>query len=308
MSESTATPGGASTLLLAEAVDLCHCLVAKVADSLGIRVIFIKGPISGLQGLRRPKISGDVDLLVPPADLPLLLEGLGNRGWKQRPTDFDESTFPVHSVTLLHPMWPNDIDVHFRFPGMERPADECFEFLWRRTVDYPLAGRPLKAPSRELSICILALHALRSPWLEDSIAELTFLKSITAPEMLPVLLAVSDELMCRGALHPFLLANFGPSYGSEPPPPSEEWRRRVAARSLGSARLIALLEGPWRARPAMLYQALNPSKEALLAYDLYADVSFKGRLRITFERWKNLVKGLPATVSEVFDYLASNKR
>lgn len=308
MRNPTASPDGASTLLLAEAVDLCHALVARVAESLGIRVIFIKGPISGLQGLRRPKISGDVDLLVSPTDLDTLVEGLNNRGWTQRPTDFDESTFPVHSVTLLHPMWPNDIDVHFRFPGMERPAEECFELLWSRTADFPLAGRPLKAPSRELGICILALHALRSPWLEDSKAELAFLKTITTPDMLPVLLAVSEELMCGGALHPFLLAAFGPTYGSEPPAPSEEWRRRVAARSLGSARLIALLEGPWHARPAMLYQALNPSKKALLAYDLYADVSFRGRLKITVERWKNLVKGLPDTVTEVFDYLTSNKR
>lgn len=307
MRNSTASPDGASTLLLAEAVDLCHALVDWVAESLEIRVIFIKGPISGLQGLRRPKVSGDVDVLVSPADLDPLIKGLNSRGWTQRPTDFDESTFPVHSVTLLHPTWPNDIDVHFRFPGMERPATECFELLWSRTATFPLAGRPLKAPSRELGICILALHALRSPWLEDSKAELAFLESITTSDMLPVILAVSEELMCRGALHPFLTAAFGPSYASDPPPPSEEWRRRIAARSLGSARLIALLEGPWRARPAMLYQALNPSREALLAYDLYADVSFRGRLRITVERWKNLVKGLPRTVTEVFDYLTDKR-
>lgn len=307
MRNSTASPDGAGTLLLAEAVDLCHALVDWVAESLEIRVIFIKGPISGLQGLRRPKVSGDVDVLVSPADLDPLIKGLNSRGWTQRPTDFDESTFPVHSVTLLHPTWPNDIDVHFRFPGMERPATECFELLWSRTATFPLAGRPLKAPSRELGICILALHALRSPWLEDSKAELAFLESITTSDMLPVILAVSDELMCRGALHPFLTAAFGPSYASDPPPPSEEWRRRIAARSLGSARLIALLEGPWRARPAMLYQALNPSREALLAYDLYADVSFRGRLRITVERWKNLVKGFPRTVTEVFDYLTDKR-
>ena len=62
-------PADETQLSIPEAVLLGHALVARVADSLGIRAFFIKGPASVIQGLRLPKVSVDVDVFVPPADL-----------------------------------------------------------------------------------------------------------------------------------------------------------------------------------------------------------------------------------------------
>jgi hypothetical protein len=89
-------------LTIPEAVLLGHALVARVAESLGIRAFFIKGPASVIQGLRLPKLSVDVDVFVAPADIEKLLRGLRERGWRERPVDPDEKTFPRHSVTVDH--------------------------------------------------------------------------------------------------------------------------------------------------------------------------------------------------------------
>lgn len=296
------------TLRMTDAVALCHALVAHVAESLGLRVIFIKGPISAIQGLRPPKDSMDVDVMVSPEELGALINGLQLKGWRLRPSDNDEVTFPAHSVTLYHATWPSNIDVHFRFPGMERTPVECFDALWLRRTEVVLAARTVSAPSAPLGICILALHALRSPWLAESKAELVHLKSVATPAMLPAMLEICDEVQCMAAMHPFLTEVYGLEYEGGTPPPSDEWVRRTASRSVGSARLIALVDNPWGVRAGMLRRAINPSKESLLARDLYADVSLQGRVRLAATRWARFVRSLPKTAGDVVGYLCRSKR
>lgn len=89
-------------LSVSEGVLLAHALVGRVADSLGVRAFFIKGPASVRRGLRQPNTSADVDVFVDPAGREVLLQGLRERGWRQRPVDPDITTFPKHAVTLDH--------------------------------------------------------------------------------------------------------------------------------------------------------------------------------------------------------------
>ncbi|MDQ0146003.1 nucleotidyltransferase family protein [Pseudarthrobacter niigatensis] len=279
-------------LEIPEGVLLGHALVAGLAAGLGIRAFFIKGPVSVLQGLREAKVSADVDVVVDPVRLEDLMQGLHERGWRERPVDPDSRTFPKHSVTVHHPEWPCCIDVHFRFPGMERP--DCFESLWANTETLELAGQQLTVPSRELGVLFLALHALRSPALPACRHELDYLADLTRREILAEeLLEVARATNSLAAVRPFLEVLLPSSITVVWPEPSPEWRNRVAAQDPGSARLLAILQAPWSEKPRLLWGALFPTREVFLSGNIYADMSLFGQLRQHCARWWRFVRALP---------------
>ncbi|WP_454180287.1 nucleotidyltransferase family protein [Pseudarthrobacter sp. SLBN-100] len=273
---------------------LGHALASRVADSLGIRAFFIKGPASVIQGLRQPRMSGDVDIFVAPSNLEQMLEGLRERGWRERPVDPDSRTFPKHSVTVDHPEWPCCIDVHFRFPGMENPASDCFEVMLVNTEDLELAGQEVRVPSTALGILILALHALRSPELPACRQELEFLAHLTerqaqASSVLEMAIATGS----LAAMRPFLEDLLPKTAVLAWPQPSMEWRNRLLAQEPGSARLIAVLQAPWQIKPKMLWFAAFPQQEALLSVNIYADTSLRGRLLQHRARWARFLRSAP---------------
>lgn len=280
-----------------EGVLLGHALVQRVADTLEIRSFFIKGPASVVQGLRQPKTSTDVDVFVEPSNLEQMLQGLRERGWLERPVDPDDRTFPKHSVTLHHPEWPCCIDVHFRFPGMENPAAACFEVLWTSTGSVELAGQMVRVPSRALGVLILALHALRSPELPACRQELDDLEAVSRREgRSEELLELATATGSLAAARPFFESLLSESIIPAWPEPSPEWRNRLAAQEPGSARLIALLQAPWKKKPGMLRRAVFPPRAAFLSRNLYADMSFRGRLHQHRARWARFFRGLPRLV------------
>ena len=284
-------------LEIREGVLLGHALVARLADSLGIRVFFIKGPASVLQGLREAKLSADVDVFVDPASLEVLLEGLRDRGWRERPVDPDSRTFPKHSVSVHHPEWPCCIDIHFRFPGMEKHARDCFESLWANTETLPLAGQRLRVPAKELGLLFLALHALRSPALPACQYELEYLTELTRREdMSEALLEVARATDSLAAVRPFLEGLLPWPITIVWPEPSREWRNRVAAQEPGSARLTAIFQATWREKPRMVWGGLFPPPEVFLSGNIYADMSLVGQLRQHRARWGRFLRALPRLV------------
>ena len=298
-------PSDDTQLSIPEAVLLGHALVARVADSLGIRAFFIKGPASVIQGLRLPKVSTDVDTFVSPADIGPLLASLQERGWRERTGDEDVRVFPKHSVTVNHPSWPCHIDIHFRFPGMERDAAASFDAMWEHTEFLELAGQEVRIPSKALGITLLALHALRAPHLQASQQELGFLTDLAGREShAATILEISVATGGLAAMRPFLadLAAVPPSFAW--PPASVEWRNRQFAKEPGSARIIAILQAPLRDRPGMLRNALLPPDSVYLSQDPYADLSPKGRFRAYAARWARFLRSAPRLARD----LAAHRR
>ncbi|MGF9648048.1 nucleotidyltransferase family protein [Pseudarthrobacter oxydans] len=287
-------------LSVPEGVLLGHALAARVADSLGVRAFFIKGPASLIQGLRKPKLSADVDVFVSPASLERMLQGLRERGWQKRPADPDNKTFPKHSVTLQHHDWPCCIDVHFRFPGMENPAAECFEVIWASTNNLDLSGQELRVPSEALGILILALHALRSPWLSASRRELEFLAHLTERQAhASAILEIATATGSLAAIRPFLDDLLPETAAPEWPKPSIEWGNRIVAKEPGSARLIAIVQASWRDKPMMLWRAVFPQSEVFLNRNIYADMSLRGRLLQHWARWARFLRSVPHIVRDL---------
>jgi hypothetical protein len=293
-------PADKTQLSIPEAVLLGHALVQRVADSLGIRAFFIKGPASVVQGLRLPKMSVDVDVFVAPADLEALLGGLRERGWRERPVDPDERSFPRHSTTIDHPSWPCCIDVHFRFPGMEAARGDSFDVMWAHTEVLELAGQEVRVPSKALGILILALHALRSPHLPACRQELDFLAELTEQEdRTPAIVDIAMATGSLAAMRPFL-----EDLGSQPkqgdwPEASTEWRNRLLAKEPGSARIISIAQAPLREKPKLLFRAIFPPTEVFLTGNVYADLSFKGRLRLHKARWARFLRAFPRVAKDL---------
>ncbi|MDP9889830.1 nucleotidyltransferase family protein [Pseudarthrobacter enclensis] len=271
-----------------------------MADSLGIRVFFIKGPASVLQGLRQAKLSADVDVFVDPARLDELLQALRERGWHDRPVDPDSRTFPKHSVTVHHSEWPCCIDVHFRFPGMEKPPRVCFESLWVNTETIALAGQQMRIPARELGVLFLALHALREPLLPACRQELDYLGELARREGLSEgLLGLAGTTDALAAVRPFLEDLLPKTTSFVWPEASVEWRNRVASHEPGSARVLAILHATWRVKPRMLWGALFPPPEVFLGTNIYADMSMAGRLRQHRARWARFLRAMPRLVRDL---------
>ncbi|MGC0236662.1 nucleotidyltransferase family protein [Arthrobacter sp. SD76] len=287
-------------LSVPEGVLLAHALVARVADSLGVRAFFIKGPASVLQGLRQPKTSADVDVFVDPAGLEAVLQGLRERGWRQRPVDPDTTTFPKHAVTLHHPEWPCCVDVHFRFPGMEADPAECFEAMWAHTGEFDLAGQTIRVPSPALAIQILALHALRSPHLPACRQELAYLAELVQRQALvPGLMEIAAATGSLAAVRPFLEGLLEDPRTVAWPQASIEWRNRLLAREPGSARLVALVQAPWRAKPGLLWRAAFPQPQAFLGRNIYADMSWRGQVTQHRARWARFLRALPQVAKDL---------
>lgn len=301
--ESGAAPPSAQ-LLLEEAVLLCHAMVAHVAASNDVDVFFIKGPVSALQGLRPPKVSVDVDVMVPPASMAALTAALDLRGWRERPSEAESSAFPHHSVTLFHDDWPNNIDLHHRFPGMEAPAPDSFAKMWKRTQPATLAGCRLQVPERPLAIVFLALHALRSPSRESGNVELDFLLSLELAALKSEIIHCSTETGSLGALRPFLTSAFGEDCVPTWPSESAEWRNRRAVGAAGSLRAISILSAGWKERPKLVVRALAPSRESILGANLYSDMSAAGYVRNQARRWGRLLRALPQLTRDLRQFMA----
>ncbi|RDV09481.1 hypothetical protein DXK94_13315 [Arthrobacter sp. RT-1] len=274
-------------------------MVSRAAESLGIRAIFVKGPASVAQGLRRSKLSSDVDVLVAAPDLRRMLHGLRERGWEERPQDADTRTYPRHAIILDHPAWPCCIDLHFRFPGMETSASACFEVMWANTAVLDLAGQEVKVPSEALGILLLALHSLRSPLNHACQQELTFLADLMHRRSLT--LEVVELALATGslaAMRPLLEDRVPESIVREWPPPSLEWRNRSIAKAPGTARLIALIQAPWQDKPKMLWSAVFRGNRASVG-ESYADLSLFARLGPQFARWARLCRSFPQMFREL---------
>jgi hypothetical protein len=158
-------------VLLSEAVPLAHAVVDRVARDHGVRVIFVKGPIAVMQGLRTARESVDVDVLVHPPGLEKLISALGVAGWDDEQV-YGTPTAATYSRTIRHARWPCELDLHVRFPGFLAAPEKIFERLWTRHDTAVVAACELPCLDRTAQALLLAVNALRDPGAPDKRLEL----------------------------------------------------------------------------------------------------------------------------------------
>ncbi len=276
LSQVTASPGPNSAgLSLSEGVELAYAWVQAVADSLGIRVLFIKGLTLQKLGLRRPRVSSDADVLVEPARFDELCQALAAAGWRQRGAGTVWASIPHHSRTYLTDHWPCDLDVHSGFPGFLADPEVTFDALWESRIDLEFAGRRCAVPNRAGAAMVLALHAIRSRADDPRHAlELAYLVDVPWPAAERAeFRALAARTASTGPLREFFdTMGLGPLQNSTAIDPVRlrEWRIRVTFQvTRGGAmyvRAIAIHAVPLHDRPRVLARLLWPSK---------ADLEFK---------------------------------
>lgn len=291
-----------------EAVELGHAWVQAVADARGIRVLFIKGPGLHRQGLRRKRVSADVDVLVEPARFAELCEAIRDSGWRTRPENFISQRTTLHSEALLRQGWPCDLDLHGFYPGFLAAPDDVFEALWARHERMTFASADCNVPDRVSGMLILALHSLRSAKIEprhgDELEQLMRVPFSDRERADAAALALATG--CAATLQS-VLVRLG--IAVEPPAAEfasaelREWRERVAAGSYGAYFwLYAWRHADGRDRFSIVWRAFWPTRADLLATRPETVDTTVGRLRARIARWRRGVGSLPGAIRAIWRY------
>jgi hypothetical protein len=287
------------------AISLAHALAADIAESLGMDYLVIKGIGGQLHGLQVERVPSDVDVLVRPTDFDELGRALIERGWRQRPADADTLAFPRHSASFFHPSWPCDIDVHFRFPGFEADATSVFNALWEQRDPFSVAGRWIARPGREASLIILALHYLRSIWVERHSNEYAELLAHAQSMSAEDLVAMARALGALACMRPFLVAAFG-EVTSDWGTTSAEWELRTRLASPNARRVATFLRASARDKAGLVKIALFPGRETLQKGDIYRPLDGFRLALAHARRWSRGIRAIPRVSREIRQTLASD--
>ncbi|GAA1916794.1 nucleotidyltransferase family protein [Nocardioides hwasunensis] len=254
---------------VAARVHLSHAVVQQLADRGGIDVLHLKGP-AVLPGLREPgRHSSDVDVLVRPSHLPLLVTALESIGWEQRTTFATGSVF-AHAANWWHDDW-GWVDVHLHWPGVTIEPELAFEVFSRDLVQRDIAHRPCPVPNATAQRLILVLHSARSggttdvehAWGAADTAEQDDVRALAAELGAEVALAAGIGELEQHRGHPtYLLWRHFVEGGSR----MDEWRARWAA-ARGARAKTHLLTAAMRVNQDHLRMELGrpPTREEVRA-------------------------------------------
>lgn len=292
------TSGGPTGVFLhpADAVVLGYAMVDRLARTAGARCLAIKGPVPAAHGLRDPSTSVDVDVLVAPAEEPVLLRHLRGLGWTPEDSELNGRLLAPHSATLAHPQWPITIDLHHRFPGFLADPATVFESLWDERSEIHVAEQSIIATGRDGATLIAALHALREPDNHQSEPQLARLASARAADddQNASLVELARATGAIDSAAPFL-ARLGIRSEGEPRDPAAlaEWRVRTEfghVRGIGWVR--RLREAPLSRWPAIVWRALVTDNETTLRrHGMRPDGS--GRVIAHVRRLASVVSDVP---------------
>jgi hypothetical protein len=257
-------------LSLVEGAYLAYALVQHVARTAGVRVLFVKGLTVEAQGLRAPRVSSDVDVLVDPGQVDQIIELLGGYGWIARPDSSAPRFFSLHSRSLHHTDWPCDIDVHGSYPGFFADAENVFDILWQGRRPMLVAGHDIDVPAPAASACILAAHAIRNAMDPRSEEELGYLTRavLSGPSRLALLdiAELAGRLRAGETLRPWL-ADLGVDAGIDDLTPAERraWNLRLASGGTTSYHWwVRWHTARWRERPAVAVRIALVGSRAVL--------------------------------------------
>lgn len=291
-----------SSLELHEGVLLGYALVDRAAEDACVRGVAIKGPVTEAHGLRSPRRSVDVDYLVEASSLDALRGVLEEAGWEFR-INTGMDLIPHHSITMRHPFWPCELDLHHHFPGFLGDPDAVFAELWSRRTDVMIGGRAVRSADRVSMAAIAALHLLRDR--DQRRADFDDLVKRVADLFTPLDLASLAELAsATGSVQ--TLAPLFEGLGLTPPQPSstpeglEEWMVRSSTpRTPAFAWINAFWTTSVLRWPSLLRHALFLT-DTEIRY-AYPDLSpgyiglWRGRIR----RWIRGIRSMPDAIRQM---------
>ena len=285
--------------------ELLHAEVAYLMREADIPVLHIKGPtVAQWLYTDGERSWGDVDVLVPRELLHDALEVLRRAAFTERFEGVDELTSSDHAVTMaradqgLAGHGP-EIDVHERFIGIELPADDAFELLWRRRVPATFAHIDAWAPDLPSRALLVALNTARSQ-NDQSREDLRRLVASADADDWRELVALAGRLQALPALRAGLsLLPEGEAIGREHLPGVEvsaEWWLRLDDPPRTALRLEELRHLPARQWPVVLAKWIAPPPAVVRMRDPRAADSRSALARAYVRRLGDGLRALPASV------------
>jgi hypothetical protein len=301
--------GEPTALTLDEAVALGYAMVVRAAEDVGVRALAIKGPVLALQGLREPKASVDVDVLVDPAGLARVLSALAGLGWHDDGLTETPGIVPQHSVTVRHPRWPCEVDVHHWFPGFLADPAEVFDVLWARRTTVPIAHTPVTSCDPVGSAAIAALHYLRDQHKQAPLDELagTVRGTWTATQV-EELATLAADTGAADTLRPFLDQVGAPAVASTRPlvVPLVDWHTRSQTGTTEVLPwLVELGRTPLARRPGLVWRAVWLRDEQFRGWDPSLPQT---RGALARARWARVQRGWRALPGAAREYRRLRKR
>jgi hypothetical protein len=277
-------------LTLAEAVPLGTVHLQQLLAAAGIRSLVIKGPAFVELGVRKPRQSNDIDLLVAPGDRTAATEALAEAGWSiishWFPPALDDI---VYSTTFRHERFPATLDLHHHFSGFLTKQD-VFEAMWQERQSVQVAHLAALTTSNEHALIIEALNRIK--YLDDCDRHSAAVRVVADanPFDLARVAAAAETLGARHSASPLTEA-LGGSTPSEPPPAG--YRRWTVQASQNRGRDLfkeILLRAPQHL-PRILWQqlALDPHMARLWA-DAHG-VEYRSPRQVLRLRAKILLRG-----------------
>ena len=113
--------------------------------------------------------------------------------------------------------WPNELDLHDRFPGFFADAQDVFERLWERRKTVNVAAHDIACPDPAGQALVLALHTLRDPHDPSKAHELSSLvervSATATADSLRDLAELARDLGAADTAAPFLDRVGAPAVG-----------------------------------------------------------------------------------------------
>lgn len=303
MSGGGSAPGPArGTFAHESAIELLLAMVAHASAVTPARVLAIKGRGLSHQGLRpATQVSSDVDVLVSPSDIAPFVATFRSWGWIDRPQG--EVGEAVHSISLMHPQWGIDLDVHRFFPGIFQDPQVAFDFLWAGQESFEVAGATVAIPGPVEHALVVLLHAFRGPTVRVNRAAeveraIGFLRTVPAET---VRLAVS-RLQCGYALRSIEeLRNVMPTDSFGNSTQRLEWRLRSMVPGRTGKMIFQISRATGKERWRLLRAALFlPKEQVLLEHPELRDQESPHTGRIRARRIAALVRSWPRLVRALF--------
>lgn len=285
---------------------LLSAVVSRHLELAGVRVLVIKGAPLAMAGLRSPRESGDVDLLVAPAEATDAALALVSAGFEVASPVTVWSRLSSHSTTYVSPHWSLAVDLHYEYPGFGVDDASAFEWLWSRRVRLPMAGLVVSVPSVGDSAVMIVLHDRRTTRGKGSAAD----SYADLAARLQKRGHVGDLLTAAGALgvvrdirEALLLPceNAGLADVTDTANQSVAWRLRVAS----NGRFWAVAAGRLRRyapreRLQLLVDAFwVPARDIRVGMPMVPD-NGTARMRYRMMRWARGVAGVTSTVVAAF--------
>ena len=276
-------------LTLAEAVPLGTVLLQRLLDDAGVRSLVIKGPAFVELGVRKPKQSNDIDLLVAPEDRTAATEALARAGWSIISHWFPPALDDViYSTTFRHPQFPSTLDLHHHFSGFF--ADDAFEALWRDRREVEVAHQGVTVPSREHALVVEGLNATKMLSADERPAAAQRVAEVAGEVDVVALERAADAVGARHTAAPVVTALGGPEPTTQPPPGFEHWVER-GARNSGRELVRDILRRAPRHAPRVVWEQLTLDPFVARFWAQTHGVPYRSPLQILWVRiWRAVTR------------------